>query len=146
MTSTSSADRMLLALAAAIAVGALVARVHDVVAYPAMCDFDASGHAVNVVDLYQGRLPNLRSWAGSHPPLFYALGALLWALLPASCPVHVILRAISATAVVATVALVWRSLQRLVPAVDAAVVAVLLLCVPGVVITSCMMTNDPLCA
>jgi hypothetical protein len=53
---------------------------------------------------------------------------------------------LSGAAWLATVWLVWRALRRLGAAVDAAVVAVLLLGIPGLVIASSMMTNDALCA
>lgn len=140
------ADRVLVATSAAIALAAVAMRLHDVWAWPAIRDWDASGHAVNVIDLLEGHFPNPRSWCGSHPPLYYALGAFLWHLLPDGVPVHVLLRSLSATAWVATVALVWRSLKRFASATDAAVVAALMLAVPGTTIASCMMTNDALCA
>src|SRR5437870_4953257 len=77
MTSTSLGDRVWLTLSAGVALFAIVARVHDVATYPPMYDWDASGHAINVIDLFELRLPNPRSWAGTHPPLFYAIGAAL---------------------------------------------------------------------
>jgi hypothetical protein len=146
MMSTSCADRVVITSSALVVLFAVVARVHDVTAYPAIYDFDASGHATNVVDLLELHLPNPRSWCGSHPPLYYAIGAVLWRLLPQSVPVHVTLRLLSAGAWVATVGLIWRSLRRLASEADAAVVGALLLGVPGIVIVSCMMTNDALCA
>ncbi|HJQ83703.1 MAG TPA: glycosyltransferase family 39 protein [Candidatus Binatia bacterium] len=142
--STSSADRLLLAACAAVAVFALVARIHDVAAYPAIYDYDAGGHAVYVVDLLELHLPNVRSWCGSHPPLYHAIGALLCALLPESIPVHVMLRLVSVGAWMITVGLVWRTLRRLGSEVDAAVVGTLLLGIPGVIIATSMMTNDAL--
>lgn len=145
-TPRGGADRALLLAGALVAVAAVVARLHDVVAYPALRDWDASGHAVNVIDLFEGHLPDPRAWSGSHPPVYYAIGALLWALLPDAVPVHVTLRLLSVAAWVGTVAMIWRSLRGIVPAADAAVVSALLLGVPGFVIASCMMTNDPLCA
>jgi len=143
--STSSAERLVIAASGAVALFAVAARFHDVAAYPALHDWDASGHAVNVVDLLDLHLPDPRSWCGSHPPLYYAIGAALWRVLPASVPVHVTLRLVSVAAWVATVGLVWRWLRRIAAAGDAAVVAALLLGVPGFVIASCMMTNDALC-
>ena len=119
--------------------------MHDVATYPPLYDWDASAHAVNVIDLMEMHLPNPHSWGGSHPPLYHAVGAALWGLCPESVPVHVILRSVSAGAWVATVWLVWRSLRRLRFGVDAAIAAALLLGVPGFVIASCMMTNDALC-
>jgi hypothetical protein len=141
-----SADRILLVCSAVIAVFAVATRLHNVAAYPAMHDWDAGGHAVNVVDLLELHWPNPRSWCGSHPPLYYALSALLTILLPERVPVHVTMRLVSAGAWVATVALVWRALRRLGNPIDAAVVSVLLLGMPGLTIASCMMTNDALCA
>jgi hypothetical protein len=145
MRSASWSDRVLVAVGAGVVLFAVVARVHNVVAYPAIYDWDASAHAVNVVDVREGRLPNTRSWAGSHPPLYYAVGAALWAVLPESVPVHVALRSVSAGAWVASVGIVWRSLRRLGFRLDAILVAALLLGVPGITIASCMMTNDALC-
>src|SRR4030095_12783420 len=144
--STSSAERSIIALSAAVAIFAVATRVHDVVAFPALHDFDAPGHAVNVLDLFEGHLPNLRSWSGGQPPLYYGIGAALWALLPEGVPVHVTLRLISVVSWLAAVGLVWRVLRRIGSEVDAAVVAALLLGAPGILIGSCMMTNDALCA
>ncbi|HLY37281.1 MAG TPA: glycosyltransferase family 39 protein [Candidatus Binatia bacterium] len=135
----------MIAASGAVALLAIAARVHDVAAYPPLHDWDASGHAVNVVDLHDLHLPDPRSWCGSHPPLYYAIGAALWRVLPASVPVHVTLRLVSVAAWIATVGLVWRWLRRVASESDAAVVAALLLGVPGFVIASCMMTNDALC-
>src|SRR5262245_59569640 len=121
--SSSAAGRALLWTSAAVALVAVATRVHAVVAFPALRDYDASGHAVNVVDLLEGHLPNPRSWCGSHPPLYYGIGAVLWMLLPESIPVHTTMRLISVAAFVATIALVWRTLRRLGYDVDAAVAA-----------------------
>jgi hypothetical protein len=144
--SSSSVDRLLVGASFVVAAVAVLARMHGAVAYPVMQDFDAGGHAINVLDLHAWRFPSLRGWSGSHPPLYYAIGAALWALLPERIPVHVTLRLLSAAAWVASVGLVWRALGRFGTRVDAAVVGALLLCIPGWVITSCMMTNDALCA
>src|SRR3954451_2980720 len=146
MTSTAPHDRLVVMLSAAVIAFAVVARMHDIAAYPPLYDFDASGHAVNTADMYDFHLPNVRSWCGSHPPLYYAIGATLWHVLPTTIPVHVILRAISVVAWFAAVALVARSLCRLGLGTDGVVAATLLLGIPGFVIASCMMTNDALCA
>ncbi len=131
---------------AVIAVVAVCLRIYNAGAYPPLADWDAAGHAVNIVDLLEGNWPNPRSWSGSHPPLYHGLGAALWVLLPEAVPIHVALRLLAASAWIGTVALVWRALRKLVSHVDAAVVAVVLLGVPGFVIASAMMTNDTLCA
>lgn len=124
---------------------AVVGRVHNAVSYPALRDWDADSHAVNVIAVLEGHLPNLRSWAGSHPPLYYATGAALWALAPEWVPVHVLLRLISVVAWIGTIALVWRALRWLGFRAEAGIVAALLLGIPGFVIASGMMTNDVLC-
>jgi hypothetical protein len=71
---------------------AVVARIHNAFAFPALADFDGPGHALNFFALYEGRLPDPASWSGFHPPLAYALGAALWHLLPDAIPVHAALR------------------------------------------------------
>lgn len=139
-------DRFVVASIVAVVLFALGARMHDVAAYPAMYDYDAGGHAVNALAISEGHLPNVRSWSGSHPPLYYVVGAALWAVLPESVPLHVTLRWISILAWTGTVGLVWRTLRRVGFGVDAGVVAAVLLGIPGIVIASCMMTNDALCA
>lgn len=139
-------DRALIGASAAVAFAAVVARLHDIVAYPALRDWDASGHAVNVLEILEGRLPDPRGWSGSHPPVYYALGGLLSALLPDAIPIHVTLRLVSVAAWLGVVALIWRALRAIAPEPDAAVVSALLLGVPGFLIASCMMTNDALCA
>src|SRR5262245_34773810 len=144
--STSYVERSIIALSAGVVILAVATRVHDVAAFPALHDFDAPGHALNVVELFDGHLPNPRSWSGSQPPLYHALGAALWAVLPEQVPVHVTSRLISVASWVIAVALVWRVLRRIGSEVDAAVVAALLLGAPGILIGSCMMTNDALCA
>ena len=145
VTSGPRLDRVLVASSVAVALFAVATRMHDVATWPAIRDWDASGHAVDVVDLLEGHLPDPRSWCGSHPPLYYAIGALLWQVLPESVPVHAMLRSVSVVAWIATVALVWRGLRRLGPGCDAAVVSALLLGVPGFAIAAGMMTNDALC-
>src|SRR4029450_1234364 len=93
--STSYAERSITALSAAVAIFAVATRVHDVTAFPALQDSAAPGPALNVVDLFEGHLPSLRSWSGSQPPLYHALGAALWTVLPEQVPVHLTLRLIS---------------------------------------------------
>ncbi len=146
MSARSRADRALVVASVAIALAAIVSRVLAIVAYPPIYDWDAAGHAVNVVDLLELRWPDPRSWCGSHPPLYYGLGAASCLLLPDAVPMHVTLRLLSAGAWLATIAVVWRSLRALGGTTDAAVVATLLLGAPGLTIASSMMTNDALCA
>src|SRR4029453_10199060 len=112
-----------------------------VTAFPARPNFAAPGHALNVVDLFEGHLPSLRSWSGSQPPLYHALGAALWIVLPEQVPVHVTLRLISVASWVTAVALVWRVLRRIGSEVDAAGVAALVLGAPGVLLGSFFLTH-----
>lgn len=141
----TATDRAILAASAVIALAAICVRVYDAGALPAFSDWDGAGHAVNLVDMLEGRWPNPRSWSGSHPPLHYGISAALWTLLPDVVPIHVLMRLVTVSAWAGTVALVWRVLRRLIGRVDAAVVAVVLLGVPGFVIATSMMTNDALC-
>lgn len=138
-------ERVWLALAVAVALFAIAGRIHNAFSHPVIRDWDAAAHAVNVLDLRELRLPNLRAWAGTHPPLYYALGAAVWAVLPETVPVHALLRLVSAAAWVGTILLVWWALRGLGFGADAAVAATLLLALPGFVIASGMMTNDALC-
>ncbi len=138
--------RAFLFASAAVALFSLVVRLHDAWAFPPLRDPDAAGHALNVAALFEGRLPDPRSWSGGHPPLFHAIGAALWRVLPEAVPVHVALRLVSVAAWLGAVAIVWRVLRRRVGDVDAAVTCALLLGVPGVVIATSAMSNDPLCA
>ncbi len=139
------AERAIVVASAVTAVLATGVALYNVVVWPAIHDWDASGHAVNVIDLHEGHYPNPHSWCGSHPPLYYLVGAALWRLLPEGMPVHVSLRLVSVVSWLATVALVWRWLRRLGSTGDAALVAALMLGVPGYAIAAGMMTNDALC-
>jgi hypothetical protein len=62
-----SRERAWLVAAAVIALAALVARVHNAFAFPALHDFDGPGHALNVFAFYEGRRPDPLSWSGFHP-------------------------------------------------------------------------------
>ena len=139
-------ERAWLVAAALVAAAAMVARLHNAFAYPPLRDYDAAGHALNVFALYQGRLPDPHSWSGFHPPLYYALGALLWHALPEAIPVHAALRLLSAIAGFGAIAIAWRALRRIVSPADAAVVAVLVACAPVVAIATSMLGNETSCA
>jgi hypothetical protein len=125
---------------------ALAARVHNAVAYPPLLDFDGPGHAENVLALHRGELPDALAWAGFHPPLYHALGALLWALLPTWLPVHVTLRLISGAFGAGAVLLAWVGLRRFVAPADAAVAATLALAAPVATIAGSMIGNETTCA
>jgi hypothetical protein len=132
--------------ALAVVGAALVARIHNAFAYPPLLDFDAAPHALNVFAFYEGRLPDPKSWAGFHPPLYFALGALLWRILPDAIPVHVALRLLSAAAGFGALAIVWRTLRRLVSPADAAVATALVAGAPVFAIATSMLGNETTCA
>ena len=132
--------------AAGVALVALAARVHNAFAYPPLLDFDGPGHAENVLALHRGELPDALAWAGFHPPLYHALGALLWWLLPASLPVHVTLRLLSAAFGAGVALLTWRGLRRFVAPADAAIAAALALAAPVATIAGSMIGNETACA
>jgi 4-amino-4-deoxy-L-arabinose transferase-like glycosyltransferase len=139
-------DRPWLVAAGAIAGLALVGRIHDAFTLPPLQDFDGAGHALNAVALHAGRLPDPTTWAGFHPPLYYALGAVVWALLPESVPVHVGLRLISVAAGIGMALVVWRTLRRRFAPADAAVASLVLFCAPVFVLSTSMLGNEALCA
>lgn len=139
-------ERPWIVASAVVVAIAMAARIHDAFALPPLRDFDGPAHALSVFALYQGRLPDPRTWAGFHPPLYYALGAALWHVLPASIPVHVGLRLLSALAGFGAIAITWRVLRRFASRADAAVAAALVACAPVVAIASSMLGNEMLCA
>jgi hypothetical protein len=141
-----SRERAWLAAAGLLVLAAAAARVHNAFAYPPLLDFDAAPHALNVFALYEGRLPDPRTWAGFHPPLYHAAGALVWHGLPAAIPVHAALRLLSAAAGFGAVAIAWRALRRLVAPADAAVVAAFVACAPVFAIATSMLGNETTCA
>ena len=138
--------RLWLAASAVVAALALAVRIQNAFLYPPLYDFDGPGHALNVIALHRGSLPDTATWEGFHPPLYYALGALAWALLPESIPVHVGLRLLSGAAGLALAVIAWRTLARLVSTPDAAVAAVVVFCSPALTIASDMLGNETLCA
>ncbi len=138
--------RLWLAVSAVVAGLAVAVRIHSAFLYAPLYDFDGPGHALNVLAIHRGRLPDVATWAGFHPPLYYALGALVWALLPEAVPVHVGLRLLSGAAGLALAVIVWRTLARLVSAPDAAIAGVVVFCSPVFTIASDMLGNEMLCA
>ena len=124
---------------------AAIARVHNAFAYPPLQDFDAAPHAQYVFALVDGHLPDPRTWAGFHPPLYYALGATLWSILPEAIPVHVALRLLSAAFGFGAIAVVWRALRHVAAPADAAIVAALVACAPVFAIATSMLGNETTC-
>ena len=142
----SPREPLWLVAAALLALAAIATRIHNAFAFPALADFDGPGHALNVLALYEGRVPDPQTWSGFHPPLYYALAAALWHALPASVPVHAALRLLSLAAGVALVAVLWHVLRRRAAPGDAAAVAVLMLCAPVMALATSMLGNETLCA
>ncbi len=134
-----------IALVAILAL-ALATRIHNAFALPPLKDYDAAGHAANAFALFRGALPDPASWSGFHPPLYYAIGAVVWHALPDAFPVHVALRLLSLTAGVGAVFLAWRVLHRFFPPLDAAIVATSCFCAPVFLIATSMLGNETLCA
>jgi hypothetical protein len=134
----------------ALALGALglafAARLAGAFTLLPLSEFDAAGHALNAFRLYEGRLPELSSWLGFHPPLYYALGALVWHALPDSLPVHAELRILSTLAGFAALALAFLSLRRVVGPADAAAVVALAGSLPAFAGSAGTLGNETLCA
>jgi hypothetical protein len=125
---------------------ALVARLRGAFVLLPLSDFDAAGHALNALRLYEGRLPELAAWLGFHPPLYYALGALAWHVLPDAVPVHAELRIVSTVAGFAALAVAFPRLRRVVGPADAAVLVALAGSLPGFAASAGSMGNETLCA
>ncbi len=131
--------------ALAVAVLAALSRLWNAQAYWPLRGYDGPAHAANVFALYEGRLPTPGSWLGFHPPLYHALGAGLWRLLPDAVPVHAGLRLLSAALGFGAVAIAWRVLRDFVDEEDAAVVAAFLLGVPVFALATSMVGNEAAC-
>ena len=131
---------------AALIAAAVAGRIHNAVAFPPLRDFDGAAHALYVFSLHQGALPDWRTWAGFHPPLYYAVGAALWSVLPESIPVHTGLRLLSAAAGLGAIAIAWRVLARSASGADAAVTAASVACAPVVALATSMLGNETTCA
>ncbi len=142
----TATERALLVAAGIVLLVALAARVSNAFLLPPLKDYDAPGHALNTFALYEGSLPDPRSWSGFHPPLYYAAGALVWHLLPDTVPVHVALRLLSLAAGLAAVAIATRFLARRFPLVDAVIVGTVAFCAPVVAIATSMLGNETTCA
>jgi hypothetical protein len=125
---------------------AVVTRASNSYLLPPLKDYDAAGHAVNLFALYEGHLPDLRSWSGFHPPLYYALGALLWHATPEGVDAHVPLRLLSLAAGAGATFWIFDVLARRFRLVDAAIVAVVIFCTPVMVIATSMLGNETACA
>ena len=86
---------------------ASVLRVHNAWVTPPLAGFDGPYHAayIGIIHL-DGRWPlSQESWSTFHPPLYYALSALLWSLLPDRLGPHAVLFALRMLNVVAGLAI-----------------------------------------
>ncbi len=134
-------------LAALVVAGvALLSRVFNAFAYLPLRGYDGAGHAVSIFALYEGRLPTPGSWDGFQPPLYYAVSAGVWRILPDAIPVHSALRLLSLAAGFGAVAITWRVLRDFVSKEDAAIVAALVLGVPAFALATSMVGNETTCA
>lgn len=84
------------ALAAVLFAAAALLRLHGAWSAPPLTGFDGPYHAAYIGILHGERrwpLPD-EGWATFHPPLYYALSALLWGLLPQDLPARGVLFAL----------------------------------------------------
>ena len=68
-------------------------RVHNAWVTPPLAGFDGPYHAAYIGIIFlEGRWPlSQESWSTFHPPLYYALSALVWKLLPDGLGPHAVL-------------------------------------------------------
>ncbi len=130
----------------AVTVFALASRVRNAFVYPPLHDFDGPGHSLNLLAFHEGRLPDPHAWVGFHAPLYHAVAAMLWAILPEAVPVHATARLLSFLAGAAAFALAARTLTRLLPPLEAGVATAFAFCVPAVAIATSMLGNETSCA
>jgi hypothetical protein len=93
---------LLFALAAAL-------RLHGAWVAQPLSGYDGPFHATNIgILLFEGRIPlPHEGWSTFHPPLYYAISALLWALLPDDLSPHSVLFALRLLNVLASLSLGW---------------------------------------
>jgi hypothetical protein len=92
---------------------AAVLRVHNAWVTPPLAGFDGAYHAayIGIIHL-EGRWPlSQESWSTFHPPLYYALSALIWRLLPDDLGPHAVLFWLRMLNVAAGLAIGW-AVQR----------------------------------
>ncbi|MDB4433169.1 glycosyltransferase family 39 protein [bacterium] len=128
---------------------AAVLRLHNAWAALPLSGFDGPFHAAYVgIIHYEGRLPSpYESWSTFHPPLYYALCALLWDILPTSLDsrgVLFALRAINVAAGLGVGLAVWASARLLLPARPAVALyaTAVALFLPMVVAPSSLLGNE----
>jgi len=132
---------------------AAAVRVHGAWSAPPLSGFDGPYHAAYIGTLFfDGRIPLMdEGWSTDHPPLYYALCALVWRLLPSDASSHAVLFALRLVNVVAGLGLalaVHATARRIAPdrphLRDAA--AFLALFVPMLVPPSFLLGNEILSA
>jgi hypothetical protein len=97
-----------------------VLRVHNAWVTPPLAGFDGPYHAAYIGIIFlEGRWPlSQESWSTFHPPLYYALSALIWKLLPDHLGPHAVLfwlRMLNVAAGLAIGVAVQRSARLLFP-------------------------------
>lgn len=136
------------AVLCALLLSGLLLYAWNLATLPPFGGYDDDGHLHYVATLLEdGRLPHpLEGWSTFHPPLYYALVALL---SQGSAPVWQPARigALSALAILAVAGLAFLSIRRLGhPLAGAAVAAALLLFTPCVQLAATMIGNEALAA
>lgn len=144
---TSRSARLSTLEIAALAVLALSlpVRISNAIILPVLRDYDGVGHALNIVSLYDGSLPEPTSWGGFHAPLYHAVCALLWRLSPASIPAHVLFRGVSLAATGAALFAVHRILRAHCGRSAALVSVTVSACSPLLLVASTMLGNETTC-
>jgi 4-amino-4-deoxy-L-arabinose transferase-like glycosyltransferase len=109
-----------LILAAVFALAALL-RIHGAAAAPPLSGFDGPYHAANIgILFFDGRLPlPHEGWSTFHPPLYYAVSAAIWKLLPGSASGETLLFVLRLVNVISGLALgaaVYATARLLIPA------------------------------
>ncbi len=122
-----------------------VLRLSNVFRFAPLRDYDGPGHLINIVALYDGKLPEPSSWSGFHPPLYHAAAALAWHVAGDTLPSHVVFRLLSLVSGIVTLVLVWATLRRFVETPTAWVVTACVGAVPVFSIASTMLGNETLC-
>jgi hypothetical protein len=97
---------------------AAVLRIHNAWVAPALSGFDGPYHAAYIGEIYWNGRFQLPHGFTNHPPLYYAVSAALWKLLPGSLSGPAVLFALRLVNVACGLALggaVWASARRLFP-------------------------------
>lgn len=97
---------------------AAVLRVHNAWVAPPLSGFDGPYHGAYIgAIVWEGRF-QLPHWFSNHPPLYYAVSAALWKLLPSELGAHGVLfalRLVNVACGLAVGAAIWASARRSFP-------------------------------